>query len=64
MKTLELNQMENLQGGKLTKCEVGVIGGCAISTISFTLALGQIGALWGVACTLTAAAADTCEGKS
>jgi hypothetical protein len=61
MKSLELNQMETLQAGKLSKCEIGVIGGCWISGAAFIIALGPIGGLWGLGCSILAAAADTCE---
>ena len=63
MKKLEINQMENFQGGELSKCEIGTIGGCWISSAAFIIALGPIGGLWGLGCTILAAAADTCEGK-
>ncbi|WP_318308362.1 hypothetical protein [Flagellimonas crocea] len=63
MKKIDSSNMEKLHGGGLSKCEIGVIGGCFISGAAFTMALGPVGALWGVACSLTAAASDTCEGK-
>ena len=61
MKQLEFKKMEAINGEGLSRCEIGVIGGCFISGAAFVVGLGPIGALWGLGCTVLAAAADTCE---
>ncbi|CAM2800452.1 MAG: hypothetical protein GZ091_18625 [Paludibacter sp.] len=52
MKTLELNQMENLEGGKWA-CAAGIAGGFMVGMASATgngiaFALGPVGVTWGL----------------
>jgi hypothetical protein len=55
--------MENVEGGldPGEKCQLGVAIGCAFVGFAFSLALGPIGALAGVACSSGSILGDYCD---
>ena len=63
MKTLDLNQMEKIQGSidKYRKCGIGVSIGCGFVGLAFGLALSPFGGfLAGAACSSAASASGYC----
>jgi len=53
MKTLELNQMENLQGGGPVGCTAGIVMGALTFAGAFFITGGASAILWAVTWSLT-----------
>jgi hypothetical protein len=55
MKSLELTQMENLQGGKLgNPKEIGADVACAIAGVTMSIVNPILGAVFGLGCSMLA----------